>query len=98
MPKAQWTQGIKYFDSFNTCNSKEKFQQALKSWSNFSLVFFDKGRGIQRKTLTTFIHVAYLINPGINLEKSMYNFCQIHLTTSRNPCNHFGKYNNLYKI
>ena len=31
---------IEYFDSFNTFSSKQKLQQALKSWSNFSLVLF----------------------------------------------------------
>ena len=36
--KAQRTQGIEYFDSFNTFSSKQKLQQALKSWSNFRLV------------------------------------------------------------
>ena len=36
---AQRTQGIEYFDSFNTFTSKQKLQQALKSWWTFSLFF-----------------------------------------------------------
>ena len=31
LPKAQRTQGIENFDSFNTFSSKQKLQQALKS-------------------------------------------------------------------
>ena len=31
LPKAQQTQGIEYFDSFNIFGSKQKLQQALKS-------------------------------------------------------------------
>ena len=36
LPKAQRTQGIEYFDfdSFNNFSSKQKLQQALKSWTN----------------------------------------------------------------
>ena len=52
LPTEQRTQGIEYFDSFNTFSSKQKLQQALKSWSNFSLVLFGKGREIQLTTLT----------------------------------------------
>ena len=54
LPKAQQTQGIQYFDSFNTFSSKQKqkHQQALKSYSNFSLVLFGKGREIYRTNLT----------------------------------------------
>ena len=54
LPKTQRTQGIQYFDSFNTFSSKQKqkHQQALKSYSNFSLVLFGKGREIYRTTLT----------------------------------------------
>ena len=48
LPKAQRTQGIEYFDSFNNFISKQKLQQALKSWSNFSLVLFGKGREIHK--------------------------------------------------
>ena len=44
--KAQRIQGIEYFDSFNTSSSKQKLQQALKSYSNFNLVLFGKGREI----------------------------------------------------
>ena len=52
LPKAQRTQGIEYFDSFNTFSSKQKLQQALKSWSNFSLFLFGKGPEIHKTTLT----------------------------------------------
>ena len=45
-------QGIEYFDSFNTFGSEQQLQQALKSWSNFSLVLFDKGQEIRRTTWT----------------------------------------------
>ena len=42
LPKAQPTQGIEYIEySFNTFWAKQKLQQALKSWSNFSLVWFE---------------------------------------------------------
>ena len=44
--------GIECFDSFNTFSSKQKLQQTLKSWSNFILVLFGKGREIQWITLT----------------------------------------------
>ena len=50
--KAQQTQGIEYFDSSNTFSSKQKLQQSLKSWSNFSLVSCGKVWEIQRTTLT----------------------------------------------
>ena len=36
--------GPEYSDSFNDFVSKQKLQQALKYWSNFSLVLFGKGR------------------------------------------------------
>ena len=39
LPTAQVTQGIECFDSINTFISKQKLQQSLKSWSNFSLCF-----------------------------------------------------------
>ena len=29
---------IEYFDSLNTLSSRQNHQQALKSWSNFSLI------------------------------------------------------------
>ena len=51
LPTAQQTQGIEYFDSFDTFSSKQKLQQALKSLSNLSLAFFGKGRGMHT-TLT----------------------------------------------
>ena len=68
---AQRTQGIEYFDSFNTFTSKQKLQQALKSWSTFSLVLFGKGQKIHRKFLT---------NPCINSKKN-------NIATLTNPCN-----------
>ena len=43
LPKAQETQGIEHFDSFNTVSEKEKLRQALKSFSNFSLFCLVKG-------------------------------------------------------
>ena len=60
----------KYFDSFNNFISKQKLQQAFKSWSNFSLVLFGKG---QEKHRTNFdkTHVTTLTNPCINFGKSM---------------------------
>ena len=42
LPNAQRTQGIEYFESFNAFSSKQKLQQALKSWPNFGLVLFGK--------------------------------------------------------
>ena len=60
--KAQRAQGIEYFDLFNILSSIQKLQQALKSWSNFSLVCLAKG---DRKMHTT------LTNPGSNSNKSM---------------------------
>ena len=39
LPKAQRTQGIEDFDSFNTFSSKQMLQEALESWSNLSLLF-----------------------------------------------------------
>ena len=41
LPKAQRTQGIENF-GFGF-SSKQKLQQALESWSNFSLFFLAKG-------------------------------------------------------
>ena len=79
LPKAQRTQVIEYFDSFNTFSLKQKLQQALKSWSKFSFVFFGKGRKIHKTTLT---------NPRKNFTKSLYKFLQIHETTKRNPFIH----------
>ena len=35
---------LKNFDPFNNFISKQKLQQALKSWSNVSLVLFAKGQ------------------------------------------------------
>ena len=37
LPIAQRTQGIEYFDSFNTLSSKQKLQQSKTFWSNISL-------------------------------------------------------------
>ena len=49
LPKAKQAQSIEYFDSFNILSSKQKLQQALKSWSNFSLGFFSQGREMHKK-------------------------------------------------
>ena len=70
---------IEYFDSFNTFSSKQKLQQALKSWSKFSLALFCKGGEIHRGTLT---------NPCNNWEKFMYQCWQIHIKT---PCMKYDK-------
>ena len=56
------------FTQNNTFSSKQKLQQALKSWSNFILVWFEN--------LEIFMYqlwqiVSTLTNPSNNLEKSM---------------------------
>ena len=51
---------------------EQKLQQTLKSWSIFSLLLFGKGRETQRTTLK---------NPCNNLEKFIYQFRQIHVTS-----------------
>ena len=61
LPKTQSTRGIEYFDSFNSFGSKQKLQQALKSWSNFSLVLFGKGREIHGQIQ---IYVTFSTNQG----------------------------------
>ena len=48
--QAHRTQGIAYFDSFNTFSSKQKLQKALKSWSNFGSVLFGKATRPLRKS------------------------------------------------
>ena len=63
--KAQLTQGIAYFDFFNSFNSKQKLQQALKSRSTIPIVFFGKGWE-KPGTIVT--------NPCNNLKRSMYQF------------------------
>ena len=50
LPKAQQIQGIEYVDSFNTLSSKQRLQQALKYWLNFSRDLFGQGQEIQRTT------------------------------------------------
>ena len=52
LPKAKRIQGIEYSDIFNTFSSKQKLQQTLKSWPNFSFVLFGKRREMYRTTLT----------------------------------------------
>ena len=52
LPKAQRAKGIEFFDSFNIFSSKQKPQQALETWSNFTLILFGKGQEIHRTTLT----------------------------------------------
>ena len=69
LPKAQRSQGIEYFDSFNTfSSSKQNLRQAFKSRSNFVLV--GKGGGVYKTTLT---------NPHINFDKSMLKLLEIHV-------------------
>ena len=110
LSKAQGTQDIDYFDSFNVISSKQKLRQVLKFWSNFSLVLFGKRREIHTATLTKpcynfdksmyqlrGIHVLILTNPCNNLEKSKYQFRQINATTHTHTCNNFDK-SNLNKI
>ena len=46
--KAKETQSIEYFYSYNYFSSMLKLQQAFKSWSNFGLILFGKGREIHR--------------------------------------------------
>ena len=62
LPKAQRIQGIEYSDTYNTFSSKQKLQETLKSWSNFSFVLFGKRREMHRTTLK---------NPCNNFDKSM---------------------------
>ena len=50
LPEAHQTTCIEYFDSI-TFSSKQRLQQTLRSWSNFSLVLFDKEEDIH---VTTF--------------------------------------------
>ena len=52
LPRAQRTQGIEYFDSFNTFSLMQKSQQALNLGQTSPLVLFGKWREIQRTTLT----------------------------------------------
>ena len=65
LAKGTTDQGIEYFDSFNTFGSEQQLQQALKSWSNFSLVLFGKGQEKHKRTST---------NPCNKLKISM---CQL---------------------
>ena len=58
-----------------TITSEQKLQQALKSWSNFSLVLFGPRREIHRQ-----IHVTTLRNPYFDIYV---------LTTCRNQRNNF---------
>ena len=53
---------IRCFHSINTSISNQKAQQSLKSWSNFSLVLFDKGREI---------YVITLLHPYSIFERTM---------------------------
>ena len=81
LPKAQRSQGIEYFDSFNTfSSSKQNLRQAFKSRSNFSFVMVGKGGGIYKTTLT---------NPHINFDKSMLKLLEIHVLILTNPCENF---------
>ena len=60
---------IEYFDSFNTFSSKQKLQEALKSWSTFILVMIAMG-GKYIEQLWQ-IHVTSWRNPYINFDKTM---------------------------
>ena len=66
LPKAQRTQGIEYFDSFNPPCSNQKHQQALKSWSNFNLT--TKTTTTTRATTTAFLNkkMANLVGSPIH--------------------------------
>ena len=75
--KVQRTQVIEYFESFNTFSSKQKLQQT-SAW--FCLA---KGWDIDRTTLTN--PFSTLTSPYNHLEKSRYQFWQIHVTTLSNP-------------
>ena len=66
---AQRTQDIEYFDSFNIISSKQKLHQVLKSWTNFTLVLFGKGR--EKHWAPWRIHLTTLTNPNSNFDKSM---------------------------
>ena len=50
----------RFLDLFNTFYSKQKFQQAFRSWSKFTLILFGNGGEIQKTTL---------LNPCDNLNK-----------------------------
>ena len=64
--KAQRTQEIEYFGSFNNFVSKQKLQQALKSMLHFSLVLFGK----RQEHIKQKIHVTTLTNPFGTFDKS----------------------------
>ena len=68
LPRAQRTQGIQYFDSFNTFSSKQKLQQALISSAWFCLA-----KGEEYIEHLWQIHVTTLTNPCSNLDKSMWS-------------------------
>ena len=76
--------GIGFFDSFLTLSSKQKLQQALKSWLIFSLGLLAKGK--------KYIEQLWPINltTCINFNKSMYEFWHIHVSISLNPCHNQG--------
>ena len=62
----QQTHGIKNIDSFNNFISKQKLQQALKSWSNFNLT--TKTTTTTRATTTAFLNkkMANLVGSPIH--------------------------------
>ena len=74
----------------NTFSSKQKLQQALKSWSNFCVFFFAKGKKYMKQLWQ--ILVTFLTNPCNSLEKSIHRFWQIHVTTKRNLCINLNKF------
>ena len=66
------TRGIEYFDSFKAFCSRQKLQQALKSWANFTKVLFGKEQKLVRLTFKDLCKI---------FKKSMKQLWQIHMTT-----------------
>ena len=64
LANAQRTQGDGFFRSLNKMISKQKLQQVLKSWSNFSLVLFGRAKKYIEQLCTNLCN---------NLNKSMNN-------------------------
>ena len=87
MQKAQRTQGIEYFDSFNTFSLKQKLQQGLKSWSNFSLVLFGKGGYLENFDKSTYgcIHTYPYMVSVLRVRKSNFH-CLSSLQTGHFRC------------
>ena len=74
LPEAQWTQGIEYFDSFNTFTSKQKLQRTFKYLSNFcfaKMEIYVEQLWKNHVSNLKKIHVSILTNQSINFEKSI---------------------------